>query len=200
MNARSFPPLRQGLSVRTGKVRLSYLKLREPDPMSGAYGATILVPATDEATLTALRDAVMEAGRGKWGAKWDAMVTSKSVKLPFRSGDAELAAGKKEGPEWIGQIFFSARNKRAVPAVVDLNKRPLDIGAVGSGDYAVVSLYTNAYDTSGAGVGFILDAIQLVEKGESLGGSGDPTGLFEEHGTPTGPATGSAPGSMAGLL
>lgn len=188
MNEKVYAPHRQGLAVRTGKVRVSYVRFIEPDPISDppSWGANLIVPKSDTATLNELQAAAMEAGVGKFGKRFSD--NPKAFKIFFRDGDTDPKADESTK----GAYFMSARNKRTCPAIVDSAMRPLAANAVKSGDYVVASVYCHAFDGKGqSGVSLILDAVQFIVAGESLGGSGNPTALFESHGAPDAPATGA---------
>lgn len=155
----------------TGKVRLSYQSIWETKidegKDTGKYTACILVPKTDEKTVGLFKkgiDELVNAVKAGNGGKLPA-----GFKNPMRDGDIEKAGD----PNFEGHYYINMSSKFK-PTIVDRNRNVLtDPSSVVSGDYIrlFINLFTyNVSKNSGVGVGF--NAIQLIEKGQYLGGSG----------------------------
>jgi len=158
--------------VITGKVRGSYVNLMQPrqNEMNSQkeYSLQVLVPKSDEATVSALKAAAKKAIADKWPTP------PKGLRNPLRDGDTETKQdGSPLGPEYAGCYFFNAKcaADKHKPTVIDkMGNELFEHDAVKSGDFFRVSVNAYAYDRSGnRGVSFGLNNVQLVERGESLG-------------------------------
>ncbi|EHI68943.1 DUF2815 family protein [Streptococcus ictaluri] len=167
--------------VVTGKVRLSYVALLEPKAFEGQeakYSTVILIPKTDKATIKKIKDAQKAAyGAAKdnklKGVKWE------RVKTTLRDGDEEMDI--EEHPEYAGHMFMSVSSKTK-PQIIDKYKNPVDSAdEVYSGVYARVSLNAYAYNTAGnKGISCGLNNVQIVAKGDYLGGRSSADADFDE--------------------
>jgi hypothetical protein len=160
--------------VITGKVRGSYVNLIKPrtNEMNGKqeYSLQVLVPKSDEQTVAALKAAAKEAIASKWPTP------PKGLRNPLRDGDTETKQdGTPLGPEYAGHYFFNAKCSadKHKPTVIDTTGNDLfEPDSVKSGDYFRVSVNAYAYDAAGnRGVSYGLNNVQLVQKGEALGGT-----------------------------
>ena len=159
---------RAGTKVTTGKVRLSYTHLFEPHAIEGndpKFSTSVLIPKTDKATLTAIKEAVEQVkkeGTAKWGGK-----VPPNLKTPLRDGDAE----RPDDEAYKGCYFLNANSKNK-PGVVDANVQPvLDATEVYSGCYGRLTLNFYAFNAQGnKGVACGLGNVQKLEDGEPLGG------------------------------
>lgn len=163
--------------VVTGKVRLSYTHIFEPQAMDGGdekYSTAILIPKSDKETLRKIKaaiDAAVELGKSKWGGKIPA-----NLKKPLRDGDDE----RPDDEAYAGHYFLNATSKNK-PGIA----KPIGKGADGktkfqeitdttevySGCFARVSLNFYAYDAKGnRGVAAGLNNIVKVQDGDFLGG------------------------------
>ena len=157
--------------VVTGKVRFSYCYVCSPrhNEFNGKdeFSTQILVDKNDAETVSALKAAAKAALTAKWGDK-----IPPKVKNPLRDGDTETKSdGSPLGSEYQGKFFITVKSMKR-PGIIDANGHEL-IGAddVSSGDFGRVSLNAAAYDAAGnRGVSFYLNNVQLLQKGESLGG------------------------------
>lgn len=211
MSAASYAPMRKDQTVRTGKVRLSYARLFEPDPISAPpkYGTVLLIPKTDTETIRLVQEAAYAAGVAKWGEeKLKAMLAENKanaaagkgpvLRLPFRDGDAPAEA--KRGDAYKGHFFLSARNKNR-PAVVGRNMAPLTSEGIKSGDYVVAVIYFHPFSQPNIGISVLLNSVQLVEVGEALAAGGDPMAMLEMHGEEAvAPASASGSAAFGGML
>jgi hypothetical protein len=159
--------------VVTGKIRASYCNIMRArrNELSGKeeYSVVCLVPKTDTATVDALKAAAKAAIAGKWPTP------PKGIRNPLKDGDTDTKQdGSPLGSEYHGHWFFTAKTdaSRNKPGVIDVNGRDLiDPDAIVSGDYIRVSVNAYAYDAAGnRGVSFGLNNVQLLSKGEPLGG------------------------------
>lgn len=163
--------------VITGKVRLSFVKVFEPEADDSDilwYSCMILIPKEDKETLKKIKaavDAAKEQGKGKWNGK-----IPSNLKLPLRDGDAD----RPDDEACEGMYFINAKS-RTKPGIA----KPIGKGSDGktklqeitdstevySGCYAKVSINFYAYDTKGnRGVAVGLNNIVKVQDGEYLGG------------------------------
>lgn len=199
---------REGKTVRTGRVRVSYLNWKTPKAAmqpggEAKYGCSLLIPKDDTTgTLKALKAAALFAGTEKYGdeAKVTEMIRTGVLRSPFRDGDQEnakrVAQGKKPNPEWQGHMFVNVSSTDA-PQVVDRNKRPIvNAAEFRSGDYALAHVNAYCYAKGGnVGITFGINAgFQKIESGPPLGGRKDAQDAFdsvegdeeEAGGTPAG--------------
>lgn len=167
----------QATKVITGKVRLSYAHIFEPQSVDGGdekYSTAILIPKSDKDTLRKIKaavDAAIEVGKGKWNGK-----IPNNLKKPLRDGDEE----RPDDEVYAGHYFLNATSKTK-PGIA----KPIGKGADGkikfqeindstevySGCYVKVSLNFYPFDTKGnKGVAAGLNNIVKVQDGEFLGG------------------------------
>jgi hypothetical protein len=159
--------------VVTGLVRLSYLKVWQPEAdQSGKkfYKACLLIPKKDKATLAKINKAVEAAIEAKWGAK-----KPKGLHLPLHDGD------EKEGAEFGGMMYLNCKSARQ-PGLLDASREEiLDEDEVYSGCWGKVSINFYAFDKEMKGVGVGLNAIQKLKDDENLSGGGWSKDDFEEE-------------------
>lgn len=167
----------QTTKVITGKVRLSYTHIFEPQSIDGGdekYSTAILIPKSDKETLRKIQAAVnaaVELGKSKWGGKVPA-----NIKKPLRDGDEE----RPDDEAYAGHYFLNATSKNK-PGIA----KPIGKGADGkikfqeitdstevySGCYAKVSLNFYPFDAKGnRGVAAGLNNVVKVQDGDFLGG------------------------------
>jgi len=160
--------------VVTGKVRLSYAFLFEAraprDNPEGEkkFSTSILIPKSDKVTLEKIKAAQEAAITAKWPGKRPAKIAT-----TLHDGDGvKDKTGEPYGPECKGHYVMAVSSKLR-PGVVDTDmNKIIDSSEISSGDYARVSINAYAYDVNGnRGVSFGLGNVQLLSKGESLGGS-----------------------------
>ena len=157
--------------VVTGKVRFSYCYVgaARRNEMSGKdeFSTQILIDKADKETVSAIKAAAKVALTAKWGDK-----VPPKVRNPLRDGDTETKSdGSALGAEYAGHFFMSVKSSKR-PGIIDAAGVEL-LGAddVASGDFGRVSLNAYTYDMSGnRGVALGLNNVQLLQKGDSLGG------------------------------
>lgn len=158
-----------------GKIRSSYVNVFSPkkNDLSGneEYSLMLLIPKSDKETIDSLKAAIKDAVGRKWGDKRP----PNNLRFPLRDGDEE-----KDGVEpYTGCYFMNVKSKDK-PGIVDRNLQPvIEPSEFQSGDYCRVSINSFAYDRSGnRGISFGLNNIQVLAKGEPLGGKSRPEDDF----------------------
>ena len=155
--------------VVTGKVRFSYANVWEPRAMEGSdrakYSVSILIPKTDSATMTRVKEAISTAlteGVAKLGGK-----IPPTWKNPLRDGDVE----RPGNPEYAGHMFINANSDNR-PGIVDINLNPIiEKEDFYSGCYGRASVNFYAFNTNGnKGVACGLNNLQKLADGERLSG------------------------------
>lgn len=155
--------------VITGKVRLSYVHIFQPQAMEDGqepkYSTAIIIPKSDKETLRKINaaiEAAKKAGASQWGGKIPA-----NLKTPLRDGDEE----RPDQPEYAKSYFLNASSKNR-PGVVDRDLNEiLDSTEVYSGCYARVSLNFYAFNQKGnKGIAAGLNNVQKWADGDYLGG------------------------------
>lgn len=158
----------QPTKVKTGKVRLSYAKVWEPDSVEEGgekkYSASLIISKDDTATIDAINAAVEAAkqiGKAKWGGKIPA-----KLKLPLRDGDEE----KPDDEAYANSYFLNATSKNK-PGIIDLMKQEItDPEKVYSGCFIRASINFYPFDTKGnRGIACGLNNIQKLRDGDVLG-------------------------------
>lgn len=191
------------MALTTGKVRLSYCHLWQPQASQNGgepkYSTTILIPKNDVNTLNAIyaeMENVKQAGiSSTWGGNLPPI-----VKIPLYDGDGVRPSGEAFGPECRGHMVITASSKTQ-PQIVDLNVQPiLNQADVYSGCYGRVNINFFAYSQNGnKGIGCGLNCVQKIEDGESLAGGVSAQEAFGGMNAYPGGAAGAMPqgtGSM----
>ncbi|MCS4486354.1 DUF2815 family protein [Staphylococcus americanisciuri] len=169
-----------GTKVITGKVRASYAHIFEPHSMQEGqepkYSVSLIIPKSDTSTIKAIEKAIEEAKEQGEISKFNGKIPAK-LKLPLRDGDTE-----REDDEVYKDAYFINVSSKQAPGIIDQNKiRLTDPGAVVSGDYIRASINLFPFNTNGnKGIAAGLNNIQLVEKGEPLGGASSAEDDFDE--------------------
>jgi len=118
------------LTVMTGDhttpARISYAKIFKPEKndLSGKeeYSCMVLIPKADTKTVSALKNAIKTAIKGRFGDK-----QPKGIRIPLRDGDKTGDGGVPSGAE-AGQApygdhyFINCKNTRP-PTIVDQKRR-----------------------------------------------------------------------------
>lgn len=178
--------------VVTGKVRCSYVSVFKPrqNPNSGdmEFSMELMIPKTDTKTVAAIQKAIKAAvafkfPKGKPNPKvkdWYEPLIDADEEIVLDADQNEVPMTKKR-PETKGCYLLRVKNKEAVP-VVDAQKQPVIVESeFVSGDYARASINVHPFDTGkNAGTTFYLNAVQVVAKGEPLGGGVDVDAEFDE--------------------
>jgi hypothetical protein len=164
--------------IVTGKVRFSYAYLTKPrqnDRGEDKFSVTVLLPKSDKAGIAAIRAAESEAAHKKFPGKPAAFYSA--IKSVIHDGDGVRPGGEAFGPECAGCWVFTASTSDR-PGCVDENLQTL-MEPIKSGDYGRVDLNFYGFDTAGnRGVAAGLNNVQLLERGESLGGRRDAATAF----------------------
>ena len=164
----------------TGKVRFSFAflnKSRTNDRGEEKFSVTVLVPKNDPTFLKTFRASELEAAVKKFPGKEEAFY--KAIKSVLHDGDGLRPTGEAFGPECKGCWVFTASTDDR-PGCIDENLQPL-MEPIKSGDYGRVSVNMYGFDTKGnRGVAAGLNNVQLLERGESLGGRTDAATDFAE--------------------
>ncbi|MDR9795244.1 DUF2815 family protein [Aeribacillus pallidus] len=163
--------------VITGKVRLSYVHVFQPQSIDGGeekYSTSILIPKEDKETLRKIKTAIeaaKELGKSQWGGKIPA-----NLKLPLRDGDEE----RPDDEAYAGHYFINASSKTKPGIAKPIGKTPdgktkfeeiTDSTEVYSGCYARVSINFYPFNKNGnRGIAVGLNNIVKVQDGEPLGG------------------------------
>lgn len=172
----------QARKVVTGEVRGSYVSVFKTrlNDLSGneEYSMMILIPKSDKATVANIKKAIKAAVDTKWSSKAPA-----NLRNPLRDGDSEtdLPENAEVGDEpYSGHYFMNLKSSQK-PGIVDANVQAvIDESEFRSGDYCRVSMNAYAYDQKGnKGVSFGLNNIQVLRKGEPLGGITRPENDFD---------------------
>lgn len=167
---------KRATQVLTGKVRLSYTHIFEPQSVNGGeakYSTSILIPKSDKNTLNKIKtavDAAKEIGKGKWGGK-----IPPTCKTPLHDGDIE----RPNDGAYVGHYFLNASSKHQPDIAKPMGKEAdgktkfkkiTEPTEVYSGCYARVSLTLYPYDAKGnRGVAASLNNIVKVQDGDFLG-------------------------------
>jgi len=161
--------------VVTGLVRLSYLKVWQPevdDKGKKFYKACLLIPKKDKATIAKIAAATAAATSAKWPGK-----APKALKLPLRDGDAE-----KEGDEFAGMMFLNCKSAKK-PGLLNASRDEiLDEEEIYSGAWGKASINFYAYDREdGKGIAVGLNAIQKLKDDDNLSGGGWSADDFQDE-------------------
>lgn len=171
----------ENTKVITGKVRLSFVHLLEPDAFEGQeakYSTMVLIPKSDKKTINAIKKAqkaAYDAAKSDKlkGVKWE------NVKQTLRDGDEEMDT--EERPEFKDHYFINLSSKTK-PGLIDKYKNKVESpDDVYSGVYARVSLNCYAYNTAGnKGISAGLNNVQVLGFGDFLGGRASADADFDE--------------------
>ncbi len=154
-------------------VRLSYCHLNAPrkadDNSTPKYGALLIIPKTDTATVKQLNDAIAEA-RVAGAAK--GIRNAQNFPSPLRDGDGQKPRGGNYGPECKGCWVLNTSSTRQ-PKVVDRRVQPiLDPDEIYSGMWAIVDINFACFSVpSNSGISCYLNNVQKIRDDEPLGGS-----------------------------
>lgn len=169
--------------VVTGVIRLSYLNAFQPRAASEGqepkYGACLLIPKTDTATIKAIKAAI-EAARLASASIFGGKVPDK-LKSPVHDGDGQMPnSGEDYGPECKGMYVINASSKQK-PGIVNRNNvEIIDSTELYSGCWARVDVNFYAYNVNGnRGIACGLNNIQKIRDDETLGGRARPQDVFD---------------------
>jgi len=167
----------------TGKVRFAFVNIFQPRMNElknrEEYSLMLLIDKRDEETVKAFKDAITKEVTQTWKNK------PASLDCTFKDGDVEKK-DDKYAEMYEGHYYVQVSSKDK-PGIVDQNcNQIIDPNEVRSGDYGRVSLAAFGYgkgaikgkSTFSPGVTFFLNNVQLMEKGEALGGKPRATDEF----------------------
>lgn len=161
---------------------LSFPHLFEPSAIDEnsepKYSASFLFDADTD--ISQLKKVANDAGRAKWGDKYEEMVRMGQIRSPFR-----IDGESKGYPE--GTTFIGARSKKkpgiVLPWIDKATGKPAqltDEEKIYPGCKVRASLTAFGYDRAGnKGVSFALNNLQWVEDGERLDSSVAATEEFD---------------------
>jgi len=170
--------------VVTGEVRASFVNVFKPrfNDLSAReeFSMMILVPKSDRATVEKIEAAIETVKVEKWKGK-----APKSFHITFKDGDDEdqIPESAEPGEEPYAGHYFMNVKSTTKPGIVDADLNTvIDEGSFRSGDFCKVSIQAFAYDQKGnRGVSFGLNNVQVLRKGEPLGGRSRPENDFERE-------------------
>lgn len=174
-NAKNLGKMENTTKVVTGKVRFCYEHVFEPSAMNEGdaekYSVCILIPKTDEKTISKIKSAIEAAkqlGKAQLADK-NGKIPS-TIKLPLRDGDEE----RGDDPAFEGMYFINANSNRK-PSIVDKELNPImDKSEFYSGCYGRASINFYAYNKQSKGIAAGLNNLQKLEDGEMLAGGSTP--------------------------
>jgi len=163
------------MKVIINNARLSFPSLFKTEEYGGAdtgkYGATFLIPKSDEATIKAIKAAMKEVAEAEFGKP-----------LPKNLGTCLKDGDDKEYDGYADHYSIKATTKRR-PVLVNRDKSPIaeDDGILYAGCYVNASLDIWAMNNQyGKKVLASLNGIQFARDGESFGASNDSMDDFDE--------------------
>ncbi|MDO5397042.1 MAG: DUF2815 family protein [bacterium] len=159
----------------TGRVRLSYCHLTEPNNNYGGepkYSVTLLIPKSDTATKADIDAAMAAAADNGVKGCWNGARPTVFQNALIYDGDGVRPSGEKFGKECRGHWVITASSKTKPDVVHISNIRsqllPTDIY---SGMYARVTINFYPYNYHGnKGIGCGLGNVVKVDEGKPLGG------------------------------
>lgn len=150
------------------RVRIAYPHLFQPyayqDGPNKKYEATFLIEKSDEETIAQIRRACSAAKEKKFAGK------SVELSNPMRDGD-EMNQEAFSG-HWVIRAKSKPREDGSGrPGVVLPNLKQAEPDDIQSGDFVNADIAAFGYDVSGnKGIAFALNNVQLVAKGDRIGG------------------------------
>lgn len=157
--------------VKLKNVRLSYAHLLAPQNFDGKeqYSCSLLLPKTDVAGYTQLKNAITETWKAKFPGK-----PMKMTHFPIRDGDDKM---QEPNPEATGHWVVRTKASLSHPPIVtDRNYQPIvDHSEIYSGCYAMVAVSPYAYEhQTNKGVSFSITHVVKLRDGEPLGATNAP--------------------------
>lgn len=165
--------------VITGKVRLSYVHVFEPEAIGDSddkkYSVSLIIPKSDTVTIGKIKAAVENAISNGLATKLGGKKLG--LKLPLRDGDIDRA-----DDETYANSYFINASCKTKPGVIDRYKNQItDPEELYSGCYGLASLTFYAFNSNGnKGVACGLNNLMKVAEGESLGGRNSADADFSE--------------------
>ncbi|WP_026524746.1 DUF2815 family protein [Butyrivibrio sp. MB2005] len=176
--------------VVTGpETRFSYANVWEPKPsLNGGkpkYSVSLIIKKSDTKTINAINAAIQAAyEEGETKLKGNAKVAPalEGIRTPLRDGDTD-----RPGDAAYAGCYFINANSDTAPGIVDAQcNQIIDRSECYSGVYGRASINFYAYNTNGnKGIAAGLNNLQVLKKGESLGGKSSAESDFAEFVTDT---------------
>lgn len=160
--------------LKLADVRLAFPALFEAQTVNGegepAFSAAFLIEK-DDTQVGAIKKAISDVAREKWGAKADEILTKmvQADKTALHNGDL-----KSEYAGFEGMLYISARNKTR-PLVVDIDKAILNQadGKPYAGCYVNASIELWPQDNKyGKRINASLRGVQFLRDGDAFSGGG----------------------------
>ena len=157
--------------VITGRVRMSFLNWAAPrkNELNGKdeFGAELLIPKSDTDTINAIKKAMGEAIKAKFGDK-----IPNNLRNPMKDGDtATKSDGSPLAEYYQGHLFLRVKSTEKPGVIGPTGEHLTDASGFVSGDYGRASMTAFAYDQQvNKGVSFFLQNLQFLDKGEAFGG------------------------------
>lgn len=146
------------------------------------YGITILIPKTDEDTLSDIRKYIdMALAKGLANGKIRKNQTQgKSFKIPLRDGDEYYEENSEEFRIPYKNNYFINSSSNEPPAVINKKGLPLDPNEMYSGCYGAIDVVFYCYNVSGStGIGCYLHNVLKTHDGDRLDGRKEATEAFK---------------------
>ena len=165
--------------VITGKIRFSFVNIFEPKENNNGgdpkYSVTLLIPKSDTATLSKIKEAMAEA-RENFCKRNGATALPQKPNHTLHDGDGVRDSGDPYGPECKGCYVITVSSKQK-PVIVDSFRNEItDPAEVYSGCYGRAAINFYGYNSNGKkGISAGLLSIQKLHDGEPFGtvGSAD---------------------------
>lgn len=162
----------------TVRGRLSFPDLfkahKSNDEAAPKFGATLLIPKSDAATIAAVQKAIDAAvAKGVKDGKFKKTIDPSQTKYPpLRDGDSLTDSGEPRGPEYTGHWFISAKSPESrPPMVVDKQRQPIfNVDDIYPGCYVYMALEFYPYEKTGnRGIAPALIGVMFDADGERFG-------------------------------
>lgn len=162
----------------TVRGRLSFPDLfkahKANDQAAPKFGATLLIPKSDTATIAAVQKAIDAAvAKGVKDGKFKNTIDPSKTKYPpLRDGDSLTDSGEPRGPEYADHWFISAKSPESrPPMVVDKQRQPVfNEDDIYPGCYVYLALEFYPYENTGnKGIAPALIGVMFDADGERFG-------------------------------
>lgn len=162
----------------TVRGRLSFPDLfkahKSNDQAAPKFGATLLIPKSDSATIAAVQKAIDAAvAKGVKDGKFKNTIDPSQTKYPpLRDGDSLTDSGEPRGSEYAGHWFISAKSPESrPPMVVDKQRQPIfNEDDIYPGCYVYMALEFYPYEKTGnKGIAPALIGVMFDADGERFG-------------------------------
>lgn len=162
----------------TVRGRLSFPDLfkarKANDQADPKFGATLLIPKSDTATIAAVQKAIDAAvAKGVKDGKFKNTIDPSKTKYPpLRDGDSLTDSGEPRGAEYADHWFISAKSPESrPPMVVDKQRQPIfNEDDIYPGCYVYMALEFYPYENTGnKGIAPALIGVMFDADGERFG-------------------------------